>query len=43
VEYDLGTNVIDVYVNYLRKKIEYEFPTKIIKTVIGMGYVIKEE
>ena len=34
VEYDLGTNVIDVYINYLRKKIEHEFPTKIIKTVI---------
>lgn len=43
VEYDLGTNVIDVYINYLRKKIEHEFPTKIIKTVIGMGYVIKEQ
>ncbi|MEJ6736562.1 MAG: response regulator transcription factor [Flavobacteriales bacterium] len=42
VNFDLGTNVIDVYVNYLRKKIEHGFSSKIIKTVIGMGYVIKE-
>lgn len=43
VDFDLGTNVIDVYINYLRKKIEYGFPTQIIKTVIGMGYVIKDQ
>jgi two-component system copper resistance phosphate regulon response regulator CusR len=42
VNFDLGSNVIDVYINYLRKKIERGFPTKIIKTVIGMGYIIKE-
>ncbi|MFB0925602.1 MAG: winged helix-turn-helix domain-containing protein, partial [Vicingaceae bacterium] len=42
VNFDLGTNVIDVYVNYLRKKIEHGFSSKIIKTVVGMGYVIKE-
>ncbi len=42
VDFDLGTNVIDVYVNYLRKKIEQGFSTKIIKTVVGMGYVIKD-
>ena len=42
VAFDLGTNVIDVYINYLRKKIEQGFSSKIIKTVIGMGYVIKE-
>jgi DNA-binding response OmpR family regulator len=42
VDFDLGTNVIDVYINYLRKKIEKEFPSKIIKTVIGMGYIIKD-
>jgi two-component system copper resistance phosphate regulon response regulator CusR len=42
VNFDLGSNVIDVYINYLRKKIEHGFPTKIIKTVIGMGYIIKE-
>lgn len=43
VDFDLGTNVIDVYINYLRKKIELGFSSKIIKTVIGMGYVIKEQ
>lgn len=42
VDFDLGTNVIDVYINYLRKKIEHGFSTKIIKTVVGMGYVIKD-
>ena len=42
VDFDLGTNVIDVYINYLRKKIERGFSSKIIKTVIGMGYIIKE-
>ena len=42
VNFDLGTNVIDVYINYLRKKIEAGFDSKIIKTVIGMGYLIKD-
>ena len=42
VDFDMGTNVIDVYINYLRKKIERGFSSKIIKTVIGMGYIIKE-
>ncbi len=42
VDFDLGTNIIDVYINYLRKKIEKEFSSKIIKTVIGMGYIIKD-
>ena len=42
VDFDLGTNVIDVYINYLRKKIERPFNSKIIETVIGMGYVIKD-
>ena len=42
VDFDLGTNVIDVYINYLRKKIEDGKSAKIIKTVIGMGYIIKD-
>lgn len=42
VNYDLGTNVVDVYVNYLRKKIDTHQHEKIIHTVIGMGYVLKE-
>lgn len=43
VNFDLGTNVIDVYINYLRKKIEKPFDSKIIDTIIGMGYVIKDK
>ncbi len=42
VEYDMGTNVIEVYINYLRKKIEGNNASKLISTVIGMGYTIKE-
>lgn len=42
VDYDLGTNVVDVYVNYLRKKVDAKSDEKIIHTVIGMGYVLKE-
>lgn len=42
VDFDLGTNVVDVYVNYLRKKIDNDAESKLIHTVIGMGYVMKE-
>lgn len=42
VDYDLGTNVVDVYVNYLRKKIDVNSEDKFIHTVIGMGYVMKD-
>ncbi|MBT6439375.1 MAG: response regulator transcription factor [Flavobacteriales bacterium] len=42
IDFDIGTNVIDVYINYLRKKIEDAKSSKIIKTVIGMGYIIKD-
>lgn len=41
VDYDLGTNVVDVYVNYLRKKVDRNSENKLIHTVIGMGYVMK--
>jgi heavy metal response regulator len=43
VNYDTFTNVIDVYVNYLRKKIDTGFEPKLIHTVRGAGYVLKEE
>lgn len=43
VDFDLGTNVVDVYVNYLRKKIDVNPASKLIHTVIGMGYVMKEQ
>jgi DNA-binding response OmpR family regulator len=42
VNFDMGTNVVDVYVNYLRKKIDKNWPVKLIHTVIGMGYVMKD-
>lgn len=42
VNFEMGTNVVDVYVNYLRKKIDKSFDTKLIHTVIGMGYVLRE-
>jgi len=43
VNFDMGTNVVDVYVNYLRKKMDNNFQPKLIHTVIGMGYVLKED
>lgn len=42
VNFDTGTNVIDVYVNYLRNKIDKPFETKLIHTVVGMGYILKD-
>lgn len=41
--FDTGTNVIEVYVNFLRKKIDRNFSSKLIHTYVGMGYVLKEE
>ena len=43
VDYDTFTNVIDVYINYLRKKIDSEFTIKLLHTVRGTGYVLKAE
>ena len=43
INFDMGTNLVDVYVNYLRNKIEKDHPVKLIHTVIGMGYIFKEE
>jgi DNA-binding response OmpR family regulator len=39
--YDTNTNVIDVYINFLRKKIDKDYDVKIIHTMVGMGYIIK--
>ncbi|MFI5253545.1 MAG: heavy metal response regulator transcription factor [Bacteroidota bacterium] len=41
--FDTGTNVIDVYVNHLRSKVDDGFPKKYIHTVRGVGYVLKDE
>lgn len=43
INFNMGTNVVDVYVNYLRNKIDKNFKPKLIHTVIGMGYIMKEE
>jgi len=40
--FDSFTNIIDVYVNYLRKKIDKDFSTKLIHTVRGQGYILRE-
>lgn len=42
IDFDTKTNVIDVYVNFLRKKIDRDFSPKLIHTQVGMGYILKE-
>lgn len=42
-DYAGGTNAVDVYIRYLRKKIDDDFDTKLIHTVRGTGYVLKED
>jgi DNA-binding response OmpR family regulator len=41
--FDTGTNFIDVYINYLRKKIDKDFTNKLIHTKPGLGFIFKEE
>lgn len=43
LHFDPGTNVIEVYINYLRKKIDRDFTPKLIHTRPGLGYVLKVE
>ena len=43
INFDTGTNVVDVYVNYLRNKIDKLHEKKLIHTVIGVGYVLRTE
>lgn len=43
INFDTGTNYIDVYINYLRNKIDKDFDKKLIHTVRGVGYVLKVE
>lgn len=42
INFNLATNVVDVYINYLRKKLDSAYEPKLIHTVIGMGYVLRE-
>ena len=43
IDFDTGTNIIEVYVNYLRNKIDKPFTMKYIHTVFGSGYTLKKE
>lgn len=42
LDFDTRTNVIDVYINFLRKKIDRDFDEKLIHTLVGVGYVMKD-
>lgn len=42
IDFDTNTNVIDVYINYVRNKVDKPFGEKLIQTQVGMGYVLKE-
>jgi DNA-binding response OmpR family regulator len=43
IDFNMNTKVVDVYVNYLRKKVNRQGQPAIIQTVVGMGYMLKEE
>ena len=43
INFDTNTNIVDVYVNYIRNKIQPNGTNKLIHTVIGLGYILKEE
>lgn len=42
IDFDTNTNVIDVYINYVRNKVDKPFDRKMIQTQVGMGYILKE-
>jgi DNA-binding response OmpR family regulator len=42
-DFDPGTNLVDVYIKRLREKIDADFELKLVQTVRGMGYVLKEQ
>jgi DNA-binding response OmpR family regulator len=43
INFDMNTNVVDVYINYLRRKVDKQREKKLIQTVVGIGYVLREE
>jgi two-component system copper resistance phosphate regulon response regulator CusR len=43
ITFDTGTNIVDVYINLLRKKVDRDFEQKLIQTKIGMGYTLDAE
>jgi two-component system, OmpR family, copper resistance phosphate regulon response regulator CusR len=42
IDFDTNTNVIDVYINYIRNKVDKHFDQKLIYTQVGMGYILKD-
>lgn len=42
IDFDTNTNVIDVYINYLRNKVDKPFEQKLIQTQVGMGYILRD-
>lgn len=43
IDFDTNTNTIDVYINYLRKKIDKDFAVKLIHTQVGFGYIMRSD
>ena len=41
IDFDTGTNIVEVYVSYLRKKIDKDFEQKLIHTHYGIGYILR--
>jgi two-component system, OmpR family, copper resistance phosphate regulon response regulator CusR len=42
IDFDTNTNIIDVYINYVRNKVDKPFERKLIQTQVGMGYMLKD-
>ena len=43
INFDTRTNFVEVYINYIRNKVDRGFPNKLIHTVVGMGYMLKQK
>ncbi|WP_207491568.1 response regulator transcription factor [Aridibaculum aurantiacum] len=43
IDFDTNTNVIDVYISYVRNKVDKKFEEKLIHTYVGMGYILKDK
>ncbi len=43
IDFDTGSNVVDSYIKMLRKKIDKDFSPQLIHTIVGVGYVMREE
>ena len=42
LDYTGGSNIVDVYINYLRRKVDQDFEPKLIQTIRGTGYTVRE-